>query len=118
MQQHPVPQGGPGAEGAPLRLPELRPPGGRGQQLRVPERGAPQRRGVHPGAPGRGRRPHAAPHQVRALLLLRPRRGRLLPGHCERGGRDDALLRLLQPELRQPLERIMDGSSGATARTT
>eukprot|EP00267_Zea_mays_P036350 XP_008672955.1 uncharacterized protein LOC100284267 isoform X1 [Zea mays] len=27
MQQHPVPQGGPGAEGAPLRLPELRPPG-------------------------------------------------------------------------------------------
>ncbi|XP_066359949.1 DNA-directed RNA polymerases II, IV and V subunit 9B isoform X1 [Miscanthus floridulus] len=26
MQQHPVPQGGPGAEGAPLRLPELRPP--------------------------------------------------------------------------------------------
>nr|ACF81689.1 unknown [Zea mays] len=27
QQQHPVPQGGPGAEGAPLRLPELRPPG-------------------------------------------------------------------------------------------
>lgn len=62
------------------------------------------------------------------MVLLVPLCIGTAAGDCKRRGGDDALLRLLQPELRQPLERIIkalnerfsktayDSSSGATAR--
>nr|BBF89445.1 hypothetical protein [Oryza glaberrima] len=56
--------------------------------------------GVHPGALGHHLRPDIAPHQVRPVCRLWPRRSCLLPGHSEGRGRHDAPLCVLQPQLR------------------